>query len=87
MTEAELRKCKRCLIRDLDEGELFASIKEYVASLDPYLRVSDEEYEKRLQICGTCDKLLSGMCRICGCYVEMRAAGLNKHCPDINEKW
>ena len=25
--------------------------------------------------------------RICGCYVEMRAAIIHRHCPDIHPRW
>ena len=25
--------------------------------------------------------------RICGCYVEMRAAITHRHCPDIHPRW
>ena len=32
-----------------------------------------------------CEKLLSGMCRMCGCYVEMRAAIALRDCP--GKKW
>ncbi|MCI6019094.1 MAG: DUF6171 family protein [Clostridiales bacterium] len=27
------------------------------------------------------------MCRICGCFVEMRAAIKVKSCPDVVPKW
>ncbi|MDY3745248.1 MAG: DUF6171 family protein [Lachnospiraceae bacterium] len=37
--------------------------------------------------CRQCDRLLNGMCRICGCFVEMRAAIKVKSCPDVVPKW
>lgn len=44
-----------------------------------------ETYEKRLSICKSCDFLNAGTCLKCGCYVELRAAGKNSHCPA--KKW
>jgi len=84
---SELRRCRRCLIRDLNEADLALSVKEYVANLDPDDKVSDSEYERRLNTCLECEKLFQGMCRVCGCYVEMRAALKIKHCPGSNAGW
>lgn len=55
----------------------------YIANLVQEDKVSDKEYEKRLMTCRQCSHLLSGMCRKCGCYVEMRAAMKIRHCPDV----
>ena len=49
------------------------------------IKTPEEEYERRLSICKECEKLLSGMCRMCGCYVEMRAAIALRDCP--GKKW
>ena len=49
-------------------------IAEYVASLDESVRTPEDAYRARLAICEGCDQLLSGTCRLCGCYVETRAA-------------
>ena len=45
------------------------------------------EYERRLSICKECDRLLDGMCTVCGCYVEMRAAVTTNCCPAVRAKW
>ncbi|MCR5583849.1 MAG: DUF6171 family protein [Lachnospiraceae bacterium] len=87
MTGEEWRFCKKCLIRDLDEGALFESVKEYLASLDESVKAPQEEYERRLSLCRECDRLVRGTCTVCGCYVEMRAAGKDRHCPAVKEKW
>ena len=47
---------------------------DYIARIPADDKTPEEEYERRLSICKECEKLLSGMCRMCGCYVEMRAA-------------
>jgi hypothetical protein len=42
-------------------------------------------YKERLAACKSCDYLSDGMCRACGCYVELRAARNFKDCP--HGKW
>mgnify|MGYP003468919685 FL=1 len=69
----------------LDKQEYFKNLQEYIDNLDPETKVSDEIYEQRLKVCTECDLLLEGMCRSCGCYVELRAALIKNYCP--NKKW
>ena len=59
----------------------------YISNLPEEDRTPEEEYERRLSKCRECDHLLSGMCRICGCFVEMRAAIVVRHCPDSTPEW
>ena len=63
------------------------TIAEYVASLDEAIRVSDADYRARLDICQDCDQLLNGTCRLCGCYVETRAAKKCMGCPMVPARW
>ena len=83
----EWRFCKKCLIRDFDKGELFQTIQAYVERLEEDIKTPKEEYEARLGLCTECENLLSGMCRICGCYVELRAAVQSQYCPAVRRKW
>ncbi|MFR8563084.1 MAG: DUF6171 family protein [Blautia sp.] len=83
----EQRICRKCLLRDMEEGTAFQNMYTYIANLDEDDKVSDMEYERRLLICRQCEHLLSGMCRKCGCFVEMRAAMKIRHCPDIPNRW
>lgn len=83
----ELRVCKKCLLRDLDEGELFQTVQAYVERLEEDIKTPKEEYGRRLGICKECEDLLGGMCRICGCYVELRAAVHSHYCPAVKRKW
>ena len=77
-----LRVCKKCLTRDMiGKEEYFRSMREYIDNLDIDVKAPDELYEKRLAACRECDFLLEGMCRKCGCYVEMRAAVIRNSCP------
>ena len=81
-----LRLCKRCLIRDMAGQEAyFPSLREYIDNLDADVKAPVELYEERLNICKECELLLEGMCRSCGCYVELRAAVMRNCCP--REKW
>lgn len=82
----ELRVCRRCLTRELtDAQEIFQSMRDYIENLDVDIRTPEEAYEARLAVCKACDMLLQGMCRKCGCYVELRAAVRGNACPD--ELW
>lgn len=81
----ESRVCKRCLIRDMEEYEEYKNMFEYIRNLPEEIKASQELYENRMELCKECDMLLSGMCRKCGCFVEMRAAVAKNYCP--GKKW
>lgn len=84
--EDNLRFCRKCLTRELaGQEDIYKSIREYIENLDPDRKSGRELYEERLQICKECEMLLQGMCRSCGCYVEMRAAIGKNSCP--KNKW
>ncbi len=81
-----MRSCRRCLTRELaGQEETYRTIREYIDNLDPDAKADGELYEKRLKICKECELLMLGMCRCCGCYVEMRAAMGKNICP--RRKW
>lgn len=86
MDNTPQRICKKCLMRDMqDKAEYFQNLQSYIDNLDPDTKASEELYEERLGICKECELLLEGMCRSCGCYVELRAAIGKNVCP--NRKW
>ncbi len=81
-----LRVCRRCLTEELaDSEEIFRSLRAYIENLDVDIRTPEDAYRARLELCKRCDMLLQGMCRKCGCYVELRAAVRGNACPD--ELW
>lgn len=81
-----LRFCRRCLTRESVDGEeIYRTLREHIDNLDPELRAAEELYEERLSVCRECELLLQGMCRSCGCYVELRAAVNKNRCPE--KKW
>ena len=89
MIEGEKRRfCKRCLLREVPDGEVLAKIVEERIRLMPEeLRVSESVYTQRIQACRECGHLMSGTCRLCGCYAELRAAQRNRRCPEVPPKW
>ena len=84
---AETRKPCRCLLFEAGEQDMARIIAEYVSSLDEAVRTSPEEYHARLALCQTCDQLLNGTCRLCGCYAESRAARKGQSCPMVPPRW
>lgn len=81
-------QCKKCLLLDAGETDVYKTVNDYIATLDDALKVDDEQYKKRLSLCKECEFLISGMCRKCGCYVEIRALLKNKNCADYDSgKW
>lgn len=39
--------------------------------------------EKRLQVCGGCENFApGGLCRVCGCYMPLKARLLTARCPE-----
>jgi len=84
---ADPRKQCRCLLRDAGEAEMAQVIAEYVAGLDEAIRTAEADYHARLAICQGCDQLLNGTCRLCGCYVETRAAKKGLSCPMVPPRW
>lgn len=87
MADVEPRKQCRCLLRDAGEAEMAAAIAEYVAGLDEAVRTDEADYLARLAVCEDCEQLLSGTCRLCGCYVETRAAKKGLSCPMVPPRW
>ena len=84
---AEPRKPCRCLLQAAGEAEMAQIIAEYVAALDDAVRTEEADYRARLAICQDCDQLLNGTCRLCGCYVETRAAKKGLSCPMVPPRW
>ena len=84
----ELRECKRCLLLQSGDEDNHKLVQQYISKIRPEEKCDDASYQKRLEVCRSCDNLISGMCLKCGCYVEFRAAFRNKKCPDVkNKKW
>jgi hypothetical protein len=83
----DILACKRCLVYEMAEASQYQTMYDYIKNLDEGVKTSEEVYQERLKTCKQCDNLLAGMCRICGCYVELRAAIQTKSCPAPAARW
>ena len=82
MDSFNFRFCKKCLTRDMiDKDAYYRTLQELIDNINEEVKTPSEEYERRLLVCTDCDKLYDGMCRGCGCYVELRAAKKSNKCP------
>ena len=55
--------------------------------LPPQWKADQETYAHRLALCKACGHLVNGMCELCGCFVEVRAAKINQHCAETAQRW
>lgn len=79
--------CRKCLIEDMDKDEFFKELSLYIKNYPKEKRICEEVYKHRLEICKECVELINGMCRKCGCYVELRALKQKTFCPSVPSKW
>lgn len=79
--------CRRCLLKDMSDDEYFGSIRAFVDQILPDMRTPEATFEARLAACAACPSLLGGMCRLCGCFVEVRAAKRINRCPHPAPRW
>lgn len=81
------RFCRKCLLDQVFEEAEYKNLQDYIENLDKHIKTEENEYKNRLDTCKQCDNLINGMCKICGCFVEMRAAVQKNYCPDIEKYW
>ncbi|MCI8416757.1 MAG: hypothetical protein HFI33_04505 [Lachnospiraceae bacterium] len=79
--------CIPCLLRGISNEEYEEVIRSHIRSLEEDVKVSQEVYGKRLQICSQCEFLRNGYCRLCGCFVEIRAIKKWNQCADEPPQW
>ena len=86
LTESKERKhCLKCLLREMDKEAYMENLYDYIQRLDEEIKADQALYEERLSVCKACDYLDAGMCRACGCFVELRAVIKNNVCS--YKKW
>ena len=83
----KLRVCRKCLPGQNNEETFYEDLSRYIQRMDEDLKVDQQIYEKRLNICSTCDRLRSEEHTFCGCFVELRAVQKVRKCPDLPAKW
>lgn len=54
--------CRKCLLAETDLTGVYASVREMVAALPEWRKTSEAEYNRRLEICKSCDFLGEGTC-------------------------
>ena len=90
-TPGEKGFCRKCLLREMMENgaleESYRTLYERIELMETDLKCEDAVYEARLSQCKQCDNLLEGMCRLCGCFVELRAAVRKNSCPATPKRW
>ena len=70
-------------------GNLARSVGEVVSGTargDPVL-VSQEEHDRRLEICQKCEHFRDGRCMLCGCIMKWKTRLASLHCPDDPPRW
>lgn len=87
MEQNQKRSCKKCLLADFAPEEYLENMRAYIKGLEVDIKAEDIIYRDRLSICGGCENLNEGICIICGCFVEYRAAIKKNSCPDLNPGW
>ena len=74
------KRCLRCLLREMDQEAYMENLYSYIQHLDEDIKAEQALYQERLAVCKECDYLSEGMCRACGCFVELRAAIAHNSC-------
>lgn len=57
----------------MDKEAYMENLYDYIQRLEEDIKADQALYEERLSVCKACDYLEAGMCRACGCFVELRA--------------
>lgn len=84
-----MAKCKRCGLKTVLAESDIEKMVDDVRHMKGIRLVDDDEYKKRLEICGSCEKLEYGStCALCGCVVQVRAMLKDGRCPfPKKSKW
>ncbi len=83
------RKCKRCGLKTVLSEEDIARMVNEIRSMKGIRLADDDEYKRRISICGKCEKLEYGStCALCGCVMQVRAMLADGKCPfPASGKW
>lgn len=64
-----------------------AFLHNYLNQIDAEDRIKESLYDDRLKKCSQCRNHINGMCRLCGCFVTIRAAHKDHYCPAVIRYW
>ena len=79
--------CRKCLLSELSDQALYIQVKKTIEAIPESARAPEDLVRYRLMKCKNCESLFQGMCRECGCYVEVRSARLKSRCPAAKPEW
>lgn len=83
ITVKKMKKiCKRCLLYEYDEQAYRDKLERLISLMEESEKAEEALYQERLKRCKSCEKLVTGTCLVCGCYVELRAAAKGGRCPN-----
>lgn len=71
----------------VDPEGLYKKVGELISLIPEDIKTPESEYRRRLDICRSCEGLENGICRECGCFVELRAAAQKNYCPSAEHFW
>ncbi|MBR1811168.1 MAG: hypothetical protein IJ766_05930 [Clostridia bacterium] len=86
MAEDALRVCRRCLLLESGETDVYEEIQRHIEKIPPKDKTPAPLYQSRIDACRQCGHLVGGTCLKCGCYPEFRAAFIKNKCPDTKKK-
>ena len=82
-----MKLCKKCLLGESGDDDFYKHVRIVIEDIPEEEKTTQDEYTRRLEICKNCESLISGMCVLCGCYVEVRAAKRNQSCVKSRDVW
>ena len=82
-----MKLCKKCLILESGDTDFYEHVQGVIRDIPEEQKTPGDEYARRLGICKGCESLVNGMCVLCGCYVEVRAAKQKQHCVKSRDVW
>ncbi len=80
-------ECEHCLKKELSDEEYYEIIRECTDIVPPEKRADANTYQQRLLMCSRCEYLQNGICRMCGCFVRIRAFVAESRCPMNKIPW
>ena len=75
------------MLQEIDPEGIYKNIRHLMEQMPDELRTDEALYQKRLAACAVCEQLHDGVCGLCGCFVELRAAKRLLSCPQGDAAW
>ena len=84
-----MAQCKRCGLKTVLSDEDINKMVAEVRAMRGIRLVDEDEYNRRLEICRSCEKFEYGStCTLCGCVMQVRAQLRDSKCPYPKQsKW